>query len=122
MYYQIYTMAGKTRFFTEVRSFSKIPYITAGEMKKRYPDKNFVIIGEIGSLGSTTENGDWLYLENGEVIPILPRGSLKIPFEWVVGYTAVQENSYVAVIGGILHLFVLMVSVIKRIIGIKRKK
>lgn len=119
MIYQIYTQTGKNRFFTEVRSFSKIPYVTAKEMKKRYPDRDFIIIGEIGSLAHAPIDGDRLFIKDGKVIPILPRGSLKRPFEWVVGYTAVQENSYVAVVGGFFHLIMIVRCILKRKIGMK---
>lgn len=103
MKYQVFTMAGTVRVYTEVRSQCKIPYIPAGQMKKRYPDKDFVIIGEIGSLARAPTDGDWLCLKDGKTIPIHPRGSLKRPLEWVTGYTAVDESSYVALIGGFLH-------------------
>jgi len=45
MFYQVNIHAGKPGFFTEVRSHGKIQYITVREMKKLYPDENFVIIG-----------------------------------------------------------------------------
>lgn len=113
MFYRIFIHAGETRFFTEVRSCSKIPYITVKEMKKRYSGKNFVIIGEIGSISGASENVDWLYVEEGKVIPILPRGSLKRPFERVIGYTQVDEKSFVAVVGGFLHILMRMRCILK---------
>lgn len=108
MIYRICTQTGKIRFFADVRSGGRIPYITAREMKKRFSDKSFVIIGEIGSLARAQTDGDLLYMEDGKAIPILPRGSLKWPFEWVKGYALVQKDSYVAVIGGFFH-FVLSI-------------
>lgn len=113
MYHQISVKTESLRFYTEVRSQSKIPYITTGQMKKRYPDEGFVIIGEIGSLARAPTDGDRLYLEDGKTIPIYPRGSLKRPFEWVAGYAAVDESSYVAVIGGFFQLFMKIGCIVK---------
>lgn len=121
MFYQVNIHAGKPGFFTEVRSHGKIQYITVREMKKLYPDENFVIIGQIGSLSHEPTVGDWLCTEDGKIIPILPRGSLKKPFEWVVGYTEVQDKKYVAVVGGFFHMFMLILCNIRRILGIKRE-
>lgn len=105
MLYRIYAQTGETRLFTEVRSQSRLPYCTAKRMKIRYPDGNFVIIGEIGGLARPPTNGDRLLAEGGKILPILPRGSLKKPLEWIVGYIAVENNTYVAVIRSIFHLF-----------------
>jgi len=38
----------------------------------------------------------------GKSIPIFPLGSIKKPFEWVDGYAAVGENTYVAVVKSLL--------------------
>ncbi|NLX63504.1 MAG: hypothetical protein GX022_01810 [Clostridiaceae bacterium] len=59
-------------------------------------------------------DGDRHCTAEGNVVPILPRGSLIKPFEQVVGYTAVQSNHYVAVVGGLFHLFMCMVRTIKQ--------
>lgn len=48
--YRIYPQAGKARFFAEPYSWSNLPYCTVREMRVRYPDGNFVIIGEIGGI------------------------------------------------------------------------
>ena len=117
MTYHISLQTEKTRFFTEVYSCSEIPYFTVKGMRKRYPDGNFVIIGEIGCLEHAPADGDWLCTEDGKAIPIFPRGSMKRPFEWVLGYTSVQENSYIAVIGGVLHLLVGIRCNVKRKMG-----
>lgn len=113
MHYRIFAKTVTLRLYTEVRSQSKIPYITIRQMKKQYPGRGFVIIGEIGSLARAPADGDWLYLEDGKAIPIHPRGSLKRPFEWVAGYAAVDEGSYVAVIGGFLQLLMKIGRIIK---------
>lgn len=103
MLYRIHVQSDKTRFYTEVRSLCKIPYIPAKEMKKRYPDESFIIIGEIGGFACASAAVDKLYVEEGKLVPILPRGSFKKPFEWVTGYTEVQNNHYVAIIGSFFH-------------------
>jgi hypothetical protein len=113
MHYRIYSQVERTSLFTDVHSCGRIPYITVREIKKRYRDKSFVIIGEICSLANAPADGDWLCIGDGKVIPILPRGSLKKPFERVVGYTPVQENSYVAVIGGFLHWLLSLRCIVK---------
>lgn len=115
MLYRIQTQSDKLRLFTEVYSLSKIPYFTVREMKRWYPDKNFIIIGEIGSPAHASADGDRLYVEEGKIIPILPRGSLRRLFEWVRGYAAVQDNCYVAVIGGLFCLFWRIRCVLKRV-------
>lgn len=113
MLYQINAQSEKLRFYTETRSCSKIPYYTVKEMRNRYPDKSFVVIGEIGGIARASANCDKLCLNDGRALPILPRGSIKRPFEWAIGYAEVQGNCYVAVIGGIFHLFMAMKCIIK---------
>lgn len=90
MLYQVQRQSGTRRFYTEVRSCIKIPYTTVREMKLRYPDESFIIC---------------------------LRGSLIRPFEWVIGYIEVQKDHYVAVIGGIIHLFISLWHIIKRSTG-----
>lgn len=118
MLYRIYAQADTARFYTEVHTCSKIPYYTSKEMDKRYPDGCFVIIGEIGGLARTLPDGDQLCVAEGKIIPILPRGSFKRPFEWVIGYIQVQENSYVAVIGGCFHPLMSVRYFLKRSLGL----
>jgi len=74
-------------------------------MKEIYPDKNFVIIGEIGIFADTFKFQDVLLTDDGKFVPIFPRGSLTKPFEWIAGYAAVGENTYVAVVKSIFPPF-----------------
>lgn len=113
MLYRLYKQTDKARILVEVRSQSRLSYCTAKEMRTRYPDENFVIIGEIGGITRPQTNGDWLLAEGGKLIPILPRGCLKKPFEWIIGYIAVEKNTYVAVIGGFFYLFMYMRGTVK---------
>jgi len=117
MLYQVQRQSGTRRFYTEVRSCIKIPYTTVREMKLRYPDESFIIIGEIGGLSCASKDADMLCVGDGKVLPILPWGSLIRPFEWVIGYIEVQKDHYVAVIGGIIHLFISLWHIIKRSTG-----
>jgi len=107
--------------FTETRTGCKIPYFTVRKMKKKYPDQSFIIIGEIGSMTRPPTDGDRLCAADGTILPILPRGSLIKPFERVVGYTAVQSDHYVAVVGGLFHMLMCMVRAIKQIRGKNRR-
>ncbi|HEX3039047.1 MAG TPA: hypothetical protein VHP54_01965 [Caproiciproducens sp.] len=105
MLYRIYSQAGGTRIFTEPRSRSRLPYCTAKEMRTRYPDGNFIIIGEIGGFVRPSTEGDRLLTGEEKTLPILPRGSLKKPFEWITGYIAVGEHTYIAAIGNLISAF-----------------
>jgi phospholipase/carboxylesterase len=105
MLYRLYKKTGDARILIEVRSRSSLSYCTAKAMRLQYPDGNFVIIGEIGGIARPSANGDWLITEGGKSLPILPRGSLKKPLEWVSGYIAVGKDTYIAVIRSLFHFF-----------------
>ncbi len=105
MLYRIYPQVGGERIFTEPRSRSRLPYCTAKEMRTRYPDGNFVVIGEIGGLARPSTDEDRLLTGEGKTLPILARGSLKKPFEWVAGYIAIGEYTYIAAIGSPISAF-----------------
>jgi len=79
-------------------------------MKEMYPDEDFVVIGEIGICAESFNSQDMLLTDYGKLVPIFPRGSLTKPFEWIAGYIAVGENTYVAVVKSIfppfLHHFI----------------
>lgn len=87
------------------RGGTKFSYRTVKEMRELYPDGNFTVIGEIGGIARFPDSGDRLISETGSAIPILPRGSLKRPFEWVCGYIAVGNHTYLAVIGSLIPTF-----------------
>lgn len=116
MVYQIHIEARKTRLFTDMHSHIRIPYRTLKEMRRLYPDGDFVIIGEIGCMARTAAEGDRLCLEDGREIPILPRGSFKWPFERIIGYAEVQEKYYVATIGGFFHLLINLIYAISKMV------
>ncbi|AFM42305.1 hypothetical protein Desaci_3412 [Desulfosporosinus acidiphilus SJ4] len=105
MHYQLYPQTNQTRIFTEKNSRSKIPYCTARKMRELYPDEDFVIIGEIGNFAEVFGGQDVLLTGSGKAIPIFPRGSLMKPLEWIAGYVAVGENTYVAAVRSIIPTF-----------------
>jgi phospholipase/carboxylesterase len=75
-------------------------------MLELYPDGGYEVIGEIGNYARKYAELDEIITDEKKSIPIFPRGSMKKPLEWVAGYAAVEENTYVAVIKSIIpHLF-----------------
>ena len=107
MLYRIDPEAEKTRTYTEPYSLCRLPYHTAKEMRERYPDGNFVIIGEIGAFARSATAGDRLVIDEGKTIPILPRGSFARPFEWIAGYIPVERSTYIAAIKSLIPSFIL---------------
>ncbi len=102
MLYRIDPEAEKTRIYTEPYSLCRLPYHTAKEMRERYPDGNFVIIGEIGVFARSATAGDRLVTDEEKTIPILPRGSFERPFEWIAGYIPVEKNTYIAAVKSLI--------------------
>lgn len=105
MLYRLYPQGNRTRLYVEPHSRSRLPYRTVKEMRQQFPDGNFVIVGEIGSFTRPPTDGDRLLTGDGKTLPILPRGSLKKPFEWISGYIAVDKNTYIAAIGSLFPAF-----------------
>ncbi|MDA8441212.1 MAG: hypothetical protein M0Z55_02445 [Peptococcaceae bacterium] len=105
MHYWLYPQINQTRIFTEKNSQSKIPYCTIKRMQELYPGGDFVIIGEIGNFAAVLGDQDVLLTGAGKAIPIFPRGSLMKPLEWIAGYVAVGENTYVAAVRSITPTF-----------------
>lgn len=105
MLYHLYPQTGETRIFKEKYSRSRIPYHTGKSMRAKYPGGGFVIIGEIGNFAQTSEDYDVLLASDGKELPIFPRGSLSKHFEWIAGYVAVGENTYVAAVKSIFPSF-----------------
>ena len=102
MVYRIDLQRNFAKLYKEPHSRISLPYHTVREMQELYPGDNFAVIGEIGGITQPRGDGDLLMLEIGKTVPILPRGSLKKPFEWVVGYIAVGRNTYVGAIRSLL--------------------
>lgn len=105
MIYRPFSQGDGKYFYTEPYSRCRFPYHTVKEMHKKYPDGNFVIIGEIGSNSFVTTEGDWLLLGDGKTLPIFPRGSLKKYCEWIIGYIAVEKDTYIAVVSSMFPSF-----------------
>lgn len=74
-------------------------------MNELHPNGNYEVIGEIGNFAKKYDGQDVILNENGTSINIFPRGSLKRPFEWVAGYAALEEKTYVAVIKSVIPRF-----------------
>jgi phospholipase/carboxylesterase len=89
----------------EKNSRCKIPYLPVKRMREMYPDGSFVVIGEIGNIARTLPGQDTLLISNGAEVSIFPRGCMRRPFEWIVGYVAVEENTYIAVVQNLLSIF-----------------
>ena len=105
MLYRFYPQADSVKPCKRLHSGGKPPYRTVKEMRELYPDGDFTVIGEIGGISRFPDSSDRLIVETGSAIPILPRGSLKRPFEWVSGYIAVGKHTYIAVIGSLIPAF-----------------
>lgn len=102
MTFRFYEKRNNVVYTIEWHSRSKIAYYSKNIMDELYPDGNYEIIGEIGNFSKEYLKFDEILTDTGKSIPIFPRGSLKKPFEWVAGYVAVRENTYVAVIKSII--------------------
>lgn len=97
--------ADPARTYREPKSKIRLPCLSRRDMRARYPGGGFAVIGEIGSRAAGGAALDTLAVSGGRGLPILPRGSLLRPFEWVAGYVPVAENAYVAAVRGILPAF-----------------
>lgn len=87
-----------TNYTAKRHSNSIITYYSVHKMEELYPDGGYEVIGEIGNYANRYPNMDEILTDTGKSILIFPRGSLKKPFEWVAGYAAISENTYVAVV------------------------
>jgi len=105
MIYRIKPQMDSPKFYREPHSGNNIPYQTVKEIRKLYPDNNFTVIGEIGGFVRNLDNRNLLDIGDGKTIPILPRGNMKVPIEWVAGYVEVDTNSYIAAIRSIISFF-----------------
>lgn len=83
-------------------SHSTIEYYSKQKMNELYPDGGYEVIGEIGNSSKKYAEQDIIVTDTNKLIPIFPRGSMKKPFEWVIGYAAVGEDIYVSVIKSLI--------------------
>lgn len=112
MAYKVYPKTNNSLHMTERHSHSKIAYCSKQEIDELYPGGGYEIIGEISDFAKKYAEQDVIILDTGKLIPIFPRGSLKKPFEWVAGYTAVGENTYVAVVKSVIPQLVCVVKLV----------
>ena len=87
--YRFYAKGNDTLMMTDWRSRIPIVYFSKQKMEELYPDGGYVVIGEIGNYAKTYAEQDVILTDMGKSIPIFPRGTLKKPIEWVVGYAVV---------------------------------
>lgn len=92
----------ETLSMTERHSGTKVAYYSKGKMQELYPEGGYEIIGEISNLAKRYAVQDVVVSITGKLIPIFPRGTLRKPFEWVVGYAAVGPHTYVCVVKGVI--------------------
>lgn len=85
MFHKINPEMKSSKFYRESHSGNNIPYQTVKEIRKLYPDNNFTIIGEIGGFAWNSDSRDLLDIGDSKTIPILQRGSMMVPLEWVTG-------------------------------------
>lgn len=102
MTYWFYPNGNNTMHMMERHSRRRIAYYSKQKMDELYPNCSYEVIGEIGNFAKKYSGQDVIVVDTGKCIPIFPRGSLMKPFEWVVGYAAVGENTYVAVVKSII--------------------
>ncbi len=105
MIYQPDSTIRARRCYIEPNSHSKFPYLTVKEMRALFPDSNFIIVGEIGGLSRPPNYTDVLFADGVKRLSVLPRGSLKQPFEWIAGYIPVQGNTYLSLVKSMLPAF-----------------
>jgi phospholipase/carboxylesterase len=102
MTYRFYIKNNASFLMTERNSRCPVAYYSKYKMNELYPDGGYEVIGEIGNLAKKYSGQDTVATDEGKNIPIFPRGSMKKPFEWVAGYAAVAEDTYVAVIKSVI--------------------
>lgn len=89
----------------ERNSKSMVDFYSKKTMERLYPNGGFEVIGEIGSITKKYPGQDIIMTNSYKQIPVFPRGSLKYPFEWIVGYAEVDKELYVAVVRSYLPAF-----------------
>ncbi len=105
MTFRFYDNRYETHYMKERHSNSTITYYSKHKMEELYPEGGYDVIGEIGNYAKRYVELDEIITDQDKSIPIFPRGSLHKPFEWVVGYAAVDINTYVAVIKSVIPIY-----------------
>ncbi|MEI7883839.1 MAG: hypothetical protein WCI30_00640 [Clostridia bacterium] len=105
MEYRFYSAAKNTNYITERHSKSGIAYASIEQFQELFPRGGYEIIGDIGNFQKKVFAQDFILTDTGNRIPIFPRGSIRKPFEWIVGYAAVGEKTFVAVVKSIIPSF-----------------
>lgn len=79
-----------------------IRFYTKKQIRRMYPNRNYKVIGEIGNKEGHKINT--VYTTDGTEISIYKKGSHNILIEKCIGYVEVEENIFLALISGILHI------------------
>lgn len=103
---QFYLKNDYTLHMKERHSKRQIAYYSKRKMDELYADGRYEVIGEIGNFAKKYSSQDVILVDSGSNVPIFPRGSLNKPFEWIAGYAAVGENTYVAVVKCVIPLLI----------------
>lgn len=101
MTYQLHPAAKMSTLYKEPATKRQLPCCSAKDMRSLHPEGNYHILGEIGGRGQAA-NGELLLLPDGRTLPIGARGGIKRPFDWIIGYIPVGEDTYIAAIRSIL--------------------
>lgn len=92
-----------------------IRFYTKKQMKTTYPNNNFRVVGEIGNISGvqcgTAENLD------GQPLPMYKEWSHDRFTERIVGYTAIDDHTYLAVVKNIFLRRILLLVLIIALIG-----
>ncbi len=77
---------------------TRIPCLSAREIRRRHPEGDYAIVGEIAGWLDQAHASDVLVLEEKLEIPVLPQGSHCRPYEWIAGYVPVGKGNYIALV------------------------
>jgi len=88
--------------FSIIDNCYHVNYYTENEMEAIYPHGGYEVVGEIGNVARISHKSDDIDTGEGRTIPVFPRGTIKKPFEQVIGYAEIGEKTYVAIVNSIL--------------------
>jgi hypothetical protein len=96
----------------------QIQYYTRRQIESIYPYKNFSIVGEVGNQ-TGVQNGAAENLD-GQPLPVYKERTYNMLTESIVGYTAVDNHIYLAVIKNVLirRIFVFVLILALACVGV----
>jgi hypothetical protein len=93
----------------------QIPYYSKKQIKSIYPNHNFRVVGEVGNK-TGVQCGAAENLE-GQPLPVYKERTHNTLTESIIGYTAVDEHTYLAVVKNVFLRRLLLLVLILAIIG-----